>query len=340
MLISQTVDVATLPAADRFGYWSELIAQQAAAQLISSEHAADFGAWSQVVDLGSIRLTSFRYPSLDTVRTPRLIRQSDPELYQLALPTTGRSSIEQERSRSALRSTDFTLLDSSRPHKASHSPSNSSRPQGPQLATSITVLIPHRALPLPANKVGELCAARLPAGEGMGALTAQYLLRLANHPEQYEQAQAPVLGRTALNLIAAMIAKQLSITSMLPTEVRDSALRVSINTFIGTHLGDKDLNPDTVAAAHYISPRTLRRLFGAEQTSVSAEIRNRRLERCRHELENPKLHDTPVRAIGARWGFRERAHFNKVFKQQYGMAPLEYRERHRLQDSHPAGGAS
>lgn len=322
MLITHTVDVAGLPAAERFDFWADLVAREAAPQRISSAHADAFNGWAQITQLGPLRLTSFRYPSLDTSRTARLIRRSDPELYQLALPTSGRSAIAQQDRESALRPADFTLLDTSRPHEASHSPVAGE----PGLASSVTVLIPHALLPVPADKVGRLLAARLPSGAGMGALLAGFLLQIARHPEQYQASDAAFLGSTALSLIAATVAQQLDVQRSLPAQVQRDALRARVEAFVDAHLGDPDLDPGAIAAAHHISLRTLHRLFQDGRTSVAELIRGRRLERCRQDLTNPLLRGTPIHAIAARWGFRDKAHFSKLFSATFGRSPQAYRD--------------
>ncbi len=325
MLITRTVDVADLPAAERFDFWADLVAREAAPQRISSAHAGAFNGWAQITELGPLRLTSFRYPSLGTSRTARLIRQSDPELYQLALPTSGRSAIAQQDRESALRPADFTLLDTSRPHETSHSPLPSGSAE-PGLASSVTVLIPHALLPVPADKVGRLLAARLPSGAGMGALLAGFLLQIARHPEQYRASDAAFLGSTALSLIAATVAQQLDVERTLPAQVQRDALRARVDAFIEAHLGDPDLNPGTVAAAHHISLRTLHRLFEDGGTTVAELIRGRRLERCRQDLTNPLLRGTPIHAIAARWGFRDKAHFSRLFSATSGRSPQAFRD--------------
>jgi len=100
---------------------------------------------------------------------------------------------------------------------------------------------------------------------------------------------------------------------------------VRIHAFIEQHLGDCDLAPGPVAAAHYISVRYLYRLFEAQGTTVAAWIRHRRLERCRADLTDPALGSAPVGAVAARWGLPDSAHFNRLFKRTYGLPPAEYR---------------
>jgi AraC-like DNA-binding protein len=120
--------------------------------------------------------------------------------------------------------------------------------------------------------------------------------------------------------------------------VRDVAVRDArrgglvgrIHAFIEAHLGDPTLTPAAVAAAHHISLRYLHKLFEPEPQGVAGMIRQRRLERCRHDLLDPGQADRPVAGIAARWGFSSAAHFSRVFRDAYGLPPAEFRRVYRL----------
>jgi AraC-like DNA-binding protein len=87
------------------------------------------------------------------------------------------------------------------------------------------------------------------------------------------------------------------------------------------------LSPALIAAAHQISVRYLHHLFRQEEQTVGEFIRNRRLERCRADLSDPRLRDRSVVEVGSRWGFTDAATFSRTFKEATGTAPGEYRRR-------------
>jgi AraC-like DNA-binding protein len=98
-----------------------------------------------------------------------------------------------------------------------------------------------------------------------------------------------------------------------------------VHAFIEARLGDPELTPGAIAAAHHISFRYPHRLFEPQETTVAGWIRRRRLERCRRDLLDPALRWQPVAPIGARWGLANPAHFGRAFRAAYGVPPAEYR---------------
>jgi AraC-like DNA-binding protein len=323
VLPSQVLDTSLLPPRDRFACWYEMIEQEAAPARISSPHLDDFVALARSVDLGKVKLAALRYPTLDSTRTSKLVRASQPDNYQFVLTTAGDSIITQDRNESAVEPASFTFIDNCRPFVGRH------HSTGPELAGSISILVPHQALPLPANKVRRLLATSMPSDTGMAALLAQFMHRLAKHPEQYHASDAAVLGSMTVDLLTGTLAQRLDATDILPTEVHQRTLRMQIRSFVEKHLGDPELTPRTIATAHHISLRSLHRLFEDEDFTVAELIRRQRLERCRRDLVSPLMAGHPIYVVAARWGFPDKAHFSRLFRATYGMSPQDYRGRNR-----------
>ncbi|WP_206641596.1 helix-turn-helix domain-containing protein [Nonomuraea polychroma] len=105
------------------------------------------------------------------------------------------------------------------------------------------------------------------------------------------------------------------------------ALALRIRTYIQRHLHDSELTPRSVAAAHHISVSHLHRLFQEQGDTVSAWIRDQRLERTRRDLADAALIDVPIYKIAARWGFTRAADFSRAFRTAYGVSPREFRSQ-------------
>jgi AraC-like DNA-binding protein len=100
---------------------------------------------------------------------------------------------------------------------------------------------------------------------------------------------------------------------------------LKIKVFIDARLDDPELTTATIAAAHYISPRYLQKLFEAEGSTVTDWIRRRRLDRCKRELLDPRNVGEPISRITARSGLLDSSHFSRLFRATYGMSPREFR---------------
>jgi AraC-like DNA-binding protein len=131
------------------------------------------------------------------------------------------------------------------------------------------------------------------------------------------------------DLVATAVAERADQAGWLPIESRERTELLRIHAFIEEHLSEPDLGPGIVAAAHHVSLRYLHRLFEAQDTTVAAWIRSRRLERCRRDLADPGSRAVPVGAVAARWGIPDPAHFSRLFRRAYGLPPAEYRRHCR-----------
>ncbi|MEV6810390.1 helix-turn-helix transcriptional regulator [Streptomyces sp. NPDC051132] len=81
-----------------------------------------------------------------------------------------------------------------------------------------------------------------------------------------------------------------------------------------------------IADAHHLSARTVQRLFQQQGTTVSAFIREQRLNRCRRDLADPSLAHHSIRSVAARWGFPRPAEFTRTFQADTGLSPSQYRQ--------------
>jgi AraC-like DNA-binding protein len=132
------------------------------------------------------------------------------------------------------------------------------------------------------------------------------------------------LAGNVLDLLGTVLTERLECAPTSP-DAAHRALMLQITAFVEAHLGEAELSPAEIAAAHHISLRQLHKLFHAGGTTVSGWIRQRRLERCAHDLRDPRWAARPVAAVGARWGYPDPAHFSRLFKASFGLSPRDYR---------------
>ncbi|MFI2031850.1 AraC-like ligand-binding domain-containing protein [Streptomyces buecherae] len=316
MLDEDVFSSEELPATDRFSYWHECMSRTHAPMALSSDHAPTYRAHQRLIRLGDASMWPANFDPLVFRRTPRLIRQSDPEAYHLSLLIHGEARVSWGTQEIPLVAGGFLINDSSRLYEIR---------TGSQRITSIGLEIPKRMLHLPISKADRVVGHPLMAREGMGALLAQFLTTLASNTSRYQPADAPRLGRVVNDLVSALFAHVLETEKSLPPETRQQVLLQRIHAFISAHLGDPQLTPAVIAAAHHISVSYLHRLFRDQGDTVAVLIRRQRLEGARRDMADPILRDTPVHEIAARWGFTHHAAFTRAFRAAHHLAPRDYR---------------
>lgn len=303
---------------DRFEAWAERLGRTHAPMHLSSERTADYQGHQRVIGLGDVTVWPATFDHLIFRRTPGLIRQSDPEVYHLSLLRHGDGAASWGRRQVAYRIDDFHVNSSSRSYDIS---------TGPDPVTIIGVEIPRAAVGLPAGRADGVVGRRISGREGMGALLAGLLVQLASDTSSFRAADAERLGTVVTDLVTAVFAHSLDAEPSLPPETHARTLTLRIKAFVRRHLGDPELTPAKIAAAHHISRSYLYRLFQDDGLTVGSYIRDLRLANARRDLTDPGQHTLPIHAVAARWGYSRPGDFTRAFRTAHGMTPSELREQ-------------
>jgi len=249
-------------------------------------------------------------------RTPGMVRHDSLDFYRVLLVESGRPRLVQDGRVAQLRPGQMAIYDFTRPYDLVY-----------ESAIRFTVFnVPREMLALPVGLVHRLTAVSI-LPDGVGALAAPLLSRVAVDVETYQSGSADRLSAVVTEVLTATIAERIDQADLVSPETQQRVLLIRIHAFLEQHLGDRRLGPEAVAAAHHISVRYLHRLFATQNMTVAGWIRRRRLEQCRRDLADPALHAVPIGAVAARSGFLDSAHFSRLFRRTYGMPPREYRNR-------------
>jgi AraC-like DNA-binding protein len=129
-------------------------------------------------------------------------------------------------------------------------------------------------------------------------------------------------ARTAAAALALQLVRSLDPGREMRVRPRSShrELRNRVLQYVEHNLGDPTLSPATIAAAHAVSVRTLYAALDGLGTTLAAHIRHQRLARCHAELARAS---GSVGDIAFRWGFRNQAHFSRVFRRRYATSPSQ-----------------
>lgn len=275
-----------------------------------------FRATLTSASIGAVQVSDLRADAHVVARTPRLIRSSDPAFYKLGLQIDGYSVLEQDGREAALTPGDFAIYDTTRPYQFAFD----------EAFRMLVVMFPKRLLRLPADGMAALTARRVSGRQGLGALVSPFLHGLGQQLGTADTSAGMHLSEAVLDLLAASFAEQLDVEAANTPDSRRRALVLRVRGLIEDRLGDPHLHPESIARSQHISVRYLQKLFEAEGTTIMSWVRERRLERCRRDLTDPRLSSRPVAAIGASWGLPDASHFSRLFKAAYGVTPSQYRQ--------------
>jgi len=316
----EAVSTDQVPAGERFAFWHEMSSKMwlPLDTRCAPDQESTFRAQAGFGGIDPVQATLLTATPHSIHRTPKLVREADPEEFLVTCAVRGLVLGEQDDRRAVLRAGDLTLRDSSRPYLTRLAP------KGPT-GQVLVLRFPRPLLPFPARDLGRLSAVAIPGAQGIGALSSAFLLQLARHLHEFSPADTGRLSALTLDVLIAALADALDTQSTVPPHTRQRALVARIRAFMLDNLGDPRLTPDTIAAAHHISLRYLHKLFQNEGHTVAGWIRERRLEQCRHDLADPRLAARPIHAVAARRGFTSAAHFSQVFRTAYGLSPRQYR---------------
>jgi AraC-like DNA-binding protein len=303
------------PPKTRRDYWQHVIEGALGPLDVRVDGGLDSGDRLRVGEAGAVRVLELAVSNRRVAeRAQTHIRRLDLDVCEIEVHASGHGVVEQNGREARLAPGDFALLDLSRPCRCDYSS-----------AEFVAVVFPRALLPLRPDELARLTGARIPGDRGLGALTSSLARQLPKRLDDCSPADRARLGTAVLDLVTAALTARLDGGKQVPPDSRRRELLSRVLAFIEERLGDPDLSPAGIAAAHYISLRYLYRLFEAEHTTVADWIRRRRLERCRRDLLDPAHRAEPVHAIGSRWGFTVAASFSRAFRAAHGLPPAEYR---------------
>lgn len=188
----------------------------------------------------------------------------------------------------------------------------------------IALVAPRWAVPMSPRRLAAQPVVRLAAGSGLADVFGSLLASLAAAMPTISSSEAVRVLWAALDIGIATFSGEYEPGHVEPDDARRARL-AQVKAYVLANLADPDLTVARVAAANYMSPRTVQALFAGEGESVAAWVRARRIERACRELTDPVHAHLAVSAIAARLGYRSPSHFGQVFYATLGTTPHAYR---------------
>lgn len=183
--------------------------------------------------------------------------------------------------------------------------------------------IPQSKLAARIGAVDRVSSQVFEARRGLGALLFTSLCALPTAAAEVDEALHLPLANQLVELLALTLEADERILSSRNGTVQDAHLS-RVQRFVRTHISDPDLSPSMIASGCGISLRYLHALFQSTGMTVGHWVRDQRLLGCQRDLANPRC-NKGVAEIAYAWGFNDHARFSRVFKEQCGITPSQFR---------------
>jgi AraC-like DNA-binding protein len=259
-------------------------------------------------------------------RTSALIDASQRLFYKLTLMLEGTGELVQDDRTALMLPGSISVYDTARRYDLRFA----------DPIDAVVIMFPRDLIDPSPDHVRAITATSLGPEESLTRLVTPLLTEISSDFASLEGPASARVVRTAVELISAL----LSTAALARTADNDRehlSLMLRIREHILGNLGDSELSPDSIARAVFISTRHLHGLFHQQGTTVSAWIREQRLEAIRRELSDPLHAHRPISEIATCWGYPDASHFSRTFRQQVGMAPSAFR-RASLEEARHGGG--
>jgi AraC-like DNA-binding protein len=254
--------------------------------------------------------------------TAEHVARTREAMFFLHAQLEGRSINRQDGREARLDRGDFTLFDNKRPYQMTFDEPNA----------VLVVGIPDRLLRRHLAHPESVVAIPMHRGDPLVGLFTDFLQRLWALLSSDAAPMNQGVGSALLSLIGGAYASvpQAHAAGASIPECR----RLRIVRYVEDHLGDADLGPVKIATAFRTTPRNLHMLFSRGGETLCRYILRRRIEECARILADRAHLARTISDVAFDLGFSSLTHFGKVFHDQLGMSPSEYRNAH----AHGPGG--
>jgi AraC-like DNA-binding protein len=305
---------AGLPTVGRMAAWNALYAQRMSKVEFVSGGTGPFDAELSIGQLGPVRLARLQADCYSVERGRRHITRNAPRLYSFLLQAKGSSTFQHCGHEAQLAEGDFVLVDTGLPHYFL------TKEEATTIMVRVQPDVLREYLPTPE----QFCGLQLGRAMGLTSTVAAMVQALS-----VQISTGACVGYE--DRVARYLLEMISMSYAVGFEgvSRGSAVawqrQSDIIRYIEDNLRDPQLSQASIAAGLRLSPRYLRTVFSVSGEKMSAYILRRRLEECARQMRNPAWNGHTLTEIAFSWGFNSAAHFTHSFRDQFGVAPRDYR---------------
>ena len=305
--MSQLFSTELLPVSDRIDAW-QWNAQQICGDCRIQLPRASFHGSIEIRQVGALRLTKFSSSPLSFWKWPADTVSAENRSCIVITQIAGARRYLQNGAEVLLKAGDSTVIDTGTPWSSSCGMD----------CVRLYLRVPRWMMEDRLQTSEIPIAEKIAGGSRIGAVLARISQSLYDEAGRMEEEERTAALDAYFHTLGACLGRSEAAVA------RSSELLGQILRYVDDHLGES-MTPVEVAAAVEISPRHLHRVFAATGKTLGDYVRARRLEQCRADLVNPRLHEKTITDIAFFWGFSDAAHFSHSFRKQFGVSPRAFR---------------
>jgi AraC-like DNA-binding protein len=303
-----------VPGSRRLALWQDIVCDVYVQLDCKSDLGNAFAGSVTRAQLGRATCSEVSSQRQHVFRTPSRIARAHEEFILIALGKHGLGGVVQDGRETLIHPGEFAIYDTTRPYELHFD----------EAFTQTILQVPRDMLLRRLAGTEPLTAIAFGCDRPLQKLAHDFVYQLCQSADQIAQGHAVRLSEQAVDLVAMALSDRLE-GQPLPSSTHRSALLYRLKAHIRAHLADPELSLGTTASALGISPRYVNDLFSDEKISFQRYVLSERLAHCQRDLSSPMLAHRHVSEIAFAWGFNDLSHFGRVFREQYGMSPRDWR---------------
>jgi AraC-like DNA-binding protein len=303
----QAASTDFLPAADRFPYWADVVAQTFVPLECDAPARRDFSGSIRHRRIGRIGITDVRASAQRVRRTRAKIAQAPSDDMIVVVHVEGACHVGQRSQSATLRPGDGALVSAEQNYFFDF----------PNRFRQLVLKVPRALIQ------GRLVGGRgFRLASGPGNLLRHLALAALDEPDELSAGEENGTERALGELLRSAVTEPVGDTARQPVELARYDLA---QAFIRQNLTDAALNPASVAAQFGLSQRTLARIFARRGVTIERSIWTSRLAGAKGDLADLRLCERTITEIAFAWGFNDAAHFSRAFSNAFGLSPTRFR---------------
>ena len=308
------VTTQSVPRHERQAYWRDIVDRYYVSVDLSLDRAGAFRGALAHSALGPLDLTRYMASANSARRGRRHIGRNAADDVFCFFPRRGGLWFRQSGREVVVDPASICLIDGGLPFEL-HQPGD---------VDVHVARVPRAELETRLPDLDGLTCRGIPAARGLASVASQLISSLSREARHLDGHEVRTLSSQAVDLLAISLRSTCLGGASRESSVR-SALYLRARKVVAANFANAALDPSAVAAASGVSLRYLQALFAANDTTVGAVIRDRRLDAAREALTSPVGPRRTVAEIAHAVGFVSAAHFSRAYRARFGRPPTEDR---------------